>query len=35
MHAHILNLGIHIHVISFSLYKISHIYFLLRIIDML
>jgi hypothetical protein len=35
MHAHTFNLGMHIHVIFSILYKISHIYFLLRIIVML
>jgi hypothetical protein len=35
MHVHALNLVVHDHVIFFSLYKIAHIYFLLRIIVML
>jgi hypothetical protein len=29
MHVHTLNLGMHIHVISIRLYKMSHILFLL------
>jgi hypothetical protein len=35
MHVHTLNLGMHVHVISIRLYKIAHIYFLLRIFVML
>jgi hypothetical protein len=34
MHFHIMNLGMQVHVISISLYKLVHIYFLLRIIVM-
>jgi hypothetical protein len=32
MHGHILNLCLHNHVIFYSLYKIAHIYFLLKLI---
>jgi hypothetical protein len=35
MHVHTMNLGMHVHVISIRLYKIAHIYFLLKIIVML
>jgi hypothetical protein len=35
MHVHTLKLCIHNHEIVFILYKISHMLFLLRIIDML
>jgi hypothetical protein len=35
MHVNTLKLGRHVHVISISLYKIGHIYFLLRIIVMI
>jgi hypothetical protein len=32
MHVHMLNLCMHIHIIFFSLYKMSQIYFLLKVI---
>jgi hypothetical protein len=35
MHVHTLNLCVHIHIMFFSLYKIVHIYVLLRIIPMI
>jgi hypothetical protein len=35
MHIHTLNLCMHDHVIFISLYKIAHILFLLKIIDIL
>jgi hypothetical protein len=35
MHVNTLNLSMNIHVIVLSLYKIAHIYFLLRLIVML
>jgi hypothetical protein len=35
MHGHTLELCIHNHVLFFSLYKIAHIYFLLKLIVML
>jgi hypothetical protein len=35
MHVHTLNIGMHIHIISFSFYKIDHMYFLLIIIAMI
>jgi hypothetical protein len=35
MHVHTWNISMHIHIISFNLYKIYHIYFLLIIISMI
>jgi hypothetical protein len=35
MHGHTLNIVMHVHIMFISLYKIDHIYILLRIIYML